>query len=255
MSTPAPVSLMGKTVIVTGAAGGIGRRYARAVAQAGAHVVIGDVDVPGGADAERALQREGLDVRFVELDQASDDSVEAFVADACSQSGRVDALVNNAAMFSGLARKPLLDITPDEWRTVIDVNLTGVFLLCRAVLPSMIRHGAGRIVNIGSSSVFRASNNLGHYVSAKIGVVGLTRTIAREYGAHGITANCLSPGVTDSGAALSTEQYVTAHVANRSIPRVERPEDLVGTLLYLLSPASDFVTGQHLIVDGGNIFS
>lgn len=246
--------LEGKRAVVTGAARGIGREFAFALANAGASVVLADINKAGAAQAaaEIAVDR-GQTISCV-LDQGDPDSVQAMAETVEAELGGVDILVNNAALFGGLQRKDALDITIDEWHRVVSINLTGVYLCCRAALPMMIRQEYGKIVNISSSSIYTAQNRLAHYVAAKSGVIGLTRALAREYSCFGITINALSPGSTDSGTVASTADYLQSRVASRSIPRVEVPGDLVGTLLFLSSPMSDFMTGQNLVCDGGAIF-
>ena len=238
-------SLEGRAALVTGAATGLGRVFAAALAAEGARVVVADID----GDRAQATAEE-LGATGVAFDQAEMDSVEA-LRDAA---GEIDILVNNASLFATLKRKPAIEITPDEWRTVVAVNLDGVFHCCRAFVPAMVERGYGKVVNISSSSIFAAKNQLAHYVAAKAGVVGLTRALAREYGDAGVTVNALSPGATDSGAINATPEYLESKVPARSIRRVQVPDDLVGAMVFLCSPASDFITGQNLVVDGGTVF-
>lgn len=240
-------TLEGRGAVVTGSASGLGRVFARALAAEGARVVVADVD---GARAEAAAEEIGGTASGVAFDQTDPASVDA-LRDAA---GAIDILVNNASLFSTLSRTSALDITPEEWRRVVEVNLNGPFYCCRAFLPAMIERGHGKVVNIASSSIFAAKNQLAHYVAAKTGVVGLTRALAREYGTAGITVNAVSPGATDSGAENATPEYLQSKVGVRSIQRVQVPDDLVGAVLFLCSPASDFLTGQNLVVDGGAVF-
>lgn len=239
--------LDGRSAVVTGSGAGIGRVFATALAAEGARVVVADID---GDGARAAAAEIGSGATGLAFDQADMASVEA-LRDAA---GEIDILVNNASLFATLERKPALDITPAEWRRVVAVNLDGVFHCCRAFVPAMVERGYGKVVSISSSSIFAAKNQLAHYVAAKAGVVGLTRALAREYGDAGVTVNALSPGATDSGAAAATREYLESKVSARSIQRVQVPGDLVGALLFLCSPASDFITGQNLIVDGGTVF-
>ena len=246
--------LEGRTAVVTGGGVGIGRAYAAALAEEGAGVVI--ADIRGEAAVALAAELVGAGGRAVgiEFDQSDPASVDAMVAAAESQLGPVDILVNNASMFSTLERKNALSISPAEWSRVVEVSLNGVFYCCLSAMPGMAKRGYGKVVNIASSSIVNAKNQLAHYVAAKSGVIGLTRALAREYGHAGITVNAVSPGATDSGASNATPEYLQSKVALRSIPRLQTPADLVGPVLFLCSPASDFITGQNLIVDGGGFF-
>lgn len=238
-------TLDGRGALVTGAATGLGRVFAAALAAEGARVVVADIDGDRAQSTAQEIGAEGF-----AFDQSDMASVEA-LRDAA---GEIDILVNNASLFATLKRQPALEITPDEWRRVVAVNLDGVFHCCRAFVPAMVERGYGKVVSISSSSIFAAKNQLAHYVAAKAGVVGLTRALAREYGDAGVTVNALSPGATDSGAVNATPEYLESKVPARSIRRVQVPEDLVGALLFLCSPASDFITGQNLVVDGGTVF-
>jgi 3-oxoacyl-[acyl-carrier protein] reductase len=243
-------SLEDRAAVVTGAAAGLGRVFAGRLAAAGARVVVADIDGDRARAAAQEIAATGATASGFAFDQADPASVDE-LRDAA---GEVDILVNNASLFATLDRKPALEIDPEEWRRVIAVNLDGPFHCCRAFMPAMAERGYGKVVSISSSSIFAAKNQLAHYVAAKAGLVGLTRALAREYGDAGITVNAVSPGATDSGAVNATPEYLESKVAARSIHRVQVPEDLVGAVLFLASPASDFITGQNLVVDGGGVF-
>ncbi|MCU1431762.1 MAG: short-chain dehydrogenase [Actinotalea sp.] len=246
--------LEGRTAVVTGGGVGIGRAYVQALAAEGARVVVADIKGDAAVAMAEEIVTAGGRAVGVAFDQSDPASVDAMVASAESQLGPVDILVNNASLFSTLERKDALTITPTEWARVIDVSLNGAFYCCLAAMPGMAERGYGKVVNIASSSIVNAKNQLAHYVAAKSGVIGLTRALAREYGQAGITVNAVSPGATDSGASTATPEYLQSKVALRSIPRVQTPADLVGPVVFLCSPASDFITGQNLIVDGGGFF-
>jgi 3-oxoacyl-[acyl-carrier protein] reductase len=250
-----PGLLQDQSVIVTGAAQGLGRAFARAVAAAGAKIAVADNQAEAATTVAEEIAGTGGRAVAVAFDQSDRRSIAAMVDEAESRLGPISVLVNNAGLFSSLRRRPAAEIDPDEWDEVLRVNLTGPFLCARQVIPGMIDRGYGKIVNIVSASVFLAPNQLAHYVAAKSGLVGLTRALAREYGAAGICVNALSPGATDTGAAVSTAEYLERAASRRSIPRVEVPEDLTGALLFLCSSHSDFMTGQHLVVDGGSVFN
>jgi 3-oxoacyl-[acyl-carrier protein] reductase len=243
-----------RVAIVTGAATGLGRSFATALSAEGARVAIADVQGQVANETAKTLAAAGAKCVGLAFDQGSPDSVSRMVSEAEAALGPVDILVNNASLFSALERKEALEIEPEEWSRVVNINLNGVYFCCRAVMPGMIARRSGKIVNIASGAIFTAKNNLAHYVAAKAGVIGLTRALAREYGEAGITVNAISPGATDSGSSISTPEYLQSKVGARSIPRVQVAEDLVGAVLFFSSPASDFITGQNLIVDGGANF-
>jgi NAD(P)-dependent dehydrogenase (short-subunit alcohol dehydrogenase family) len=175
---------------------------------------------------------------------------------AIAQWGRIDGLVNNASLMSVLGRKPWHEIPLDEWDRVMTVNLRGIFLCCLAVYPQMKAQGSGKIVNIASNRVWDGTPNRLHYTTSKAGVVGLTRALAREVGGDNITVNAISPGFTQSETQMATTS--NAYVANKadetkSLKRAQVPDDLVGALMFLLSDASNFMTGQTMNIDGGQM--
>jgi len=242
----------GKTVVVTGATGGIGERYVHAFAAAGATVVAADVPAAAEAGAELA---EKAGCVFVAADVTSDDDWAAVVARA---PGRVDALVNNAAIYQGLgAKRPLTELSNDEWDTVLRVNVRGTWQGMKAVVPAMRAAGGGRIVNISSSTARMGVPGFPHYVASKAAVEGLTRAAARELGVDGITVNAVAPGlVTDEATrALNSDAYIATAAGGRALGREMAPDDLVGAVLFLASDAAGFLTGQTLVVDGGVVFT
>ncbi len=249
-------TLAGKVVIVTGSAQGIGRVLASEFAAAGARAVIADRD----ADAARAvaddLNDRGLVALAAEVDVSDAASVQTLVETTLAAFGRIDVLVNNAAVFSTIEMKPFDELSLDEWTRVIDVNLTGVFNCCRAVAATMRAQRAGRIINMSSATVLFGRPNYLHYVASKAGVLGITRGLARELGPFGITVNSVLPGSVDTGiprATVSGEQ-ADAIVAAQSIGRRLKPEDIVGVTLFLASDESEAITGQSLVADGGANF-
>ncbi len=248
--------LAGRVVIVTGAGQGIGRAYARAFAAAGAAVSVADLNAEAAARVAAALAADGGRASAEAVDIADAASVARMVDAVVARHGRIDVLVNNASIFSTLAMRPFTEIPLEEWDRVLRVNVTGTFLCARAVAPHMRERGWGRIVNVSSAAVTMGRPNYLHYTTSKAAVIGMTRSLARELGPHGITVNAVLPGATDTEVerATVTAQQKAAMIAMRAVPREETPEDLVGTVLYLASEASAFVTGQSLTVDGGLTF-
>lgn len=247
--------LDGRVALVTGAAGGIGRAICHELSRQGAAVLCADILADKAQEVASEIRAEGDKAAATYVDQAQYASASAMVEAAVVEFGKLDILINNAALFSGLTRRAALEIEPDEWMKVVQVNLTGLFFCCKAALPVMIEGGYGKVVNVSSSSVFRAENRLAHYVAAKTGIIGLTRALAREYSDKGLTINTISPGATASGSSISTREYLEGLLPDRSIRRIQEPKDLVGSIIFLVSPLSDFMTGQHIVVDGGTEFN
>lgn len=247
-------ALDGRAAIVTGGGTGLGRVFAMALAEEGAQVAIADIRESDAESTAEEIAAAGGVAVALGLDQSDPASVDGMVRNAEDSLGPVSILLNNASLFSTLERRQALDITPEAWTSVVQTNLNGAFFCCRAALPGMLEQGYGKIVNIASSAIFSATNRLAHYVAAKAGIVGMTRALAREYGDSGITVNCISPGATDSSASQSSSDYLRSKVGARSIQRVQTPDDLVGAVIFLCSPMSDFVTGQNLVADGGGVF-
>ena len=255
MSNPSSPRLQGRVAIVTGAAQGIGARYAAALAAEGAALVCADViDAEPVAAQIRAAGGRALALR---ADVSSAESVRQMAAASVEAFGRIDVLVNNAGLFANLAMKPFEQIEAAEWDRVMAVNVRGPFECAKAVLPQMRAQGYGKIVNIASATVFKGSPMLLHYVTSKGAVVAMTRSLARELGDAGIRVNTLAPGLTASENTLANPAWQGAvganNIASRAIKREVTPEDLCGTLVYLASAESDFVTGQVIVVDGGSV--
>lgn len=246
-------TLDGSVVIVTGGGHGIGRAYCEEVARRGGSVVVADVD---GAAADRVAGSIGTGSAIAtETDVADLRSCRAAVAAATAAFGHVDGLVNNAALFSRIPvnRGRFDEIDPDEWDRVMEVNVKGTWHMCLATVPSMEERGYGKIVNVSSGTALKGSAGRSHYVTSKAAVLGLTKSLAWELGASGIRVNAVAPGNTLSEVDPDDETLRRRRAAanRRALPHVETPEDLVGTVCYLLSRDSDFVTGQTIVVDGG----
>jgi 3-oxoacyl-[acyl-carrier protein] reductase len=241
---------------VTGGGHGIGKAYCRGIATEGGRVVVAEIDGDAAAQTADALEREfGAEALAVRTDVATPASAEEMAARTLDRFGRIDVLVNNAAVFATIpiSRSPLEEISVEEWDLVMAVNLRGIYLACKAVLPAMKRQGKGKIINISSGTALSGSPSRIHYVTSKAGVLGFTRTLAREVGPSGITVNAIAPGNTLS-QENPTEEVIRdrqRRVADRALPRIQLPEDLVGALLFFASSESDFITGQTLVVDGG----
>jgi len=243
------------TVIVTGAAQGIGAAYAKGLAAEGARVVVNDVIDPRPLADE--INAAGGEAMAVAADVTDDAAIADMVSEVLGRWGRIDGLVNNAALFGKLKRRPFEEIDIDEFDAVMRVNIRGVWQMTRAVVPVMREQQYGKIVNIASGTAFKGSPMQLHYVTSKGAVIALTRAVAREVGDDNICVNAIAPGLTESEAVLGEKQFTQAHfdanIAGRCIKRAETPEDLVGTVVFLVSHASDFITGQTLCVDGGSV--
>lgn len=254
------LNLKDRVVVVTGAARGMGELYSRALLAAGCCVVAADVIAAEAvqAAAEDLGATERLLVR--QADVSSRSETDALAAAALERWGRIDGLVNNAALYAGLTRVPGHELPEDEWDRVMDVNVKGVWNATSSVLPAMRSAGSGKIVNISSTVILKGTPNFLHYVASKGAVWAMTRSLARENGAFGVHVNSVTPGLVSNEATKGNweegrfKQFVAARVAERSIQREMLPSDLVGAVLFLLSPASDFITGQNLNVDGGADF-
>jgi 3-oxoacyl-[acyl-carrier protein] reductase len=245
--------LAGKVVVITGGGKGIGKVYAQEFGRAGARVVAADIDGDAARAVAAAMTSEGGEALGLAVDISDPPGVDAFARAALERFGTVDVLINNASLMSALARRSWLDIPVEEWDRVMAVNLRGMFLCCRALVPAMRAAGHGKIVNISSSRVWEGTPNRLHYTTSKAGVIGFTRALAREVGEWGITVNAVTPGNTLSETQVGTSapEYLKARIEGRAIARAQVPDDLVGAVMFLASPASDFMTGQTINVDGG----
>jgi NAD(P)-dependent dehydrogenase (short-subunit alcohol dehydrogenase family) len=236
-------ALEGKVAIVTGGAQGIGAAIASGLEAEGAEVVIADLEPPEGG---------------IRADVSSEDDVEQMVAEALERNGRIDILVNNAGLYASLEMRPFTEIPLEEWNRVMEVNVASMFLTCRAVVPVMRDQGGGKIVNISSGTPFRGVPFLLHYVTSKGAIVALTRALAKEVGKDGIHVNCVAPGFTMSDGVKShpevMEKLRDVSIAARTIQRDQVPEDVVGAVVFLCTPAADFITGQTMVIDGGQYF-
>jgi 3-oxoacyl-[acyl-carrier protein] reductase len=247
-------SVKDRVVIVTGAGQGIGRELARQFAAAGAVAVVADLDLAKAEAVSKEIRDAGGMEQAVQVDVADEASVTAMVEAVVERWGRVDVLINNASMFATLEKVPFDEIPLTEWDRVMKVNVTGTYLCAKAVARHMRAAGFGRIVNVSSDAVIRGTVNYLHYVTSKSAVIGMTNSLARELGPHGIAVNCVRPGsvATEVDRAVNPTAEVRERAASlQCIPRGMVPTDLVGIMLFLAAPASDFITGQTIACDGG----
>lgn len=246
--------LEGRVAIVTGAAQGIGAAYARRLSADGAKVVVNDL--LDTAPLVREIEAAGGEALGIEADVTDDGQLAAMVRQTMQRWGRIDALVNNAALFGHLKQSRFEDIDAEEWDAVMRVNVRSIWQVTRAVAPEMRKRKYGKIVNIASGTVFKGTPWMLHYVASKGAVVAMSRALARELGDDNICVNTLAPGLTVSENVAASGVFEGGHmernIASRAIKRAEMPEDLVGAVSFLCSAASDFMTGQVMIVDGGS---
>jgi 3-oxoacyl-[acyl-carrier protein] reductase len=246
------VSFEEKVAIVTGAGQGIGEGYAKALAAAGASVVVADINDAQGRRVTGEIEKSGGEASFVRVDVASPDSTRAMAKAAVDAFGGIDCLVNNAAIYHGMKIEPLIKVDWDYYRRFMSVNMDGALLCVRACYESMAQRGGGSIVNQSSTAAWMS---IGYYGIAKLALNGITQSLARELGPMGIRVNAIAPGPTDTEATRSiVPEPILKHIlAQMPLSRVGTPEDLVGACLFLLSDASAWITGQVINVDGGQI--
>jgi NAD(P)-dependent dehydrogenase (short-subunit alcohol dehydrogenase family) len=249
--------LAGKTALVTGGAKGIGRHYSQALAAEGARVMIADI-ADGRALAEEIASRNGADsVAAVKFDVGEEQQVKSLVAQTIERFGQIDVLVNNAALYSALAPRDFSAWDTDTWDRVMAINVRGPYLMVRHVAPHMIARRSGKIVNIASGAAYKGVPRMLPYVTSKGAMLAFTRALSRELGQYGIAVNSLSPGYILSDTGLENTTHVEEERApvrnSRAFKRDAYPEDLLGTLVFLASSDSDFVTGQSIVVDGGSV--
>ena len=246
------MTLDAKVAVVTGGAQGIGRAIAEGLAREGARIVIADLK---GADEAAASFDDGVGVS---VDVSDEEQVQRMADEVLERCGSIDILVNNAGLYASLAMRPFEQIPLEEWRQVMDVNVASMFLTCRAVVPRMRERGGGKIVNISSGTPFRGVPFLLHYVTSKGAIVAFTRALAKELGKDGIHVNCVAPGFTMSAGVQAHPEVIDAlrdvSIAARTIQRDQVPEDVVGAVVFLCGSGSDFVTGQTIVIDGGQTF-
>ncbi len=253
------MNLKDRVAIITGSAGGIGAAIAVGYAKQGAKVVV--ADVLEGKETVDAIEKVGSEAIFVNMDVTKQEECDAMARAAVDRFGGIHILVNNAAMYANIIKKPFNEITTEEWNRVMEVNTTGPFHCIKAVFPYMKEKG-GKIINVASSIVFEGGMGMPHYVASKGAVMAFTRSMARELGLYNIHVNSLAPGYTQSEASKKVQRNRTdggmdpeqIMMQKRCLKRSEEPQDLVGTAIFLASNMSDFITGQMILCDGGASF-
>lgn len=251
--------LKDKVALITGAAQGIGAAIAESYAKEGAKVVIGDI-MDGNMVVE-AIEKAGGDALYVKMDVTVQDDCDGMAKAAVEHFGAIDILVNNAAMYGNIVKKPFTEITTDEWNRIMQVNTSGPFHCTKAVFPYMKDKG-GRIINVASSVVFEAPPSFPHYVASKGAVFASTRCMAKELGEYNINVNTLAPGYTQSEGSKNIEKHRTTSgpkseeiaVQKRCLKRSSLPEYMAGTAIFLANEDSAFITGQLVLIDGGASF-
>jgi NAD(P)-dependent dehydrogenase (short-subunit alcohol dehydrogenase family) len=245
----------GKVVIITGAGRGLGRVYAERLASEGAHIAVAEIDTAAGAGTADELRRRGADAIFVETDIASEDSTQAMAARVIEKWARVDGLVANAGLANSVGGAAYHEIPVEQWDRMMQVNVRGTWLTCRAVAPHMQRRKNGSIVTVSSDTAMWGSPKLLHYVTSKGAIEAFTRAMARELGPDQVRINCIAPGLLNNEATSGVPQAKRDwNIKNRAIPREGTPNDIAGLVSFLLSDDACFITGQIIVADGGLVF-
>lgn len=252
------MKLKDKVVIITGGGGGIGRSIAMGFGKEGAKLVIADINLTAANATVDTLLKEGVEAFSIGIDISNAESTEQMAKKTIEHFNRIDVLINNAAIratYTASRKQTFFNIDLNEWDRVMVVNLKGTFLCIRAIFPYMKAREKGKVINIASTSALWGAPNNAHYVASKGGIISLSRALARELGEYNINVNCIAPGSTFSEDPLNEValEYRKQAIPRRAIKRLETPEDLVGTAIFLASSDSDFITGQVIIVDGGHI--
>jgi 3-oxoacyl-[acyl-carrier protein] reductase len=244
--------LENKVAIVTGGGRGLGKIFSFAMAEEGARIVAADILESEARQTAQEIRDKGGSAISLRVDVTSEKDTERMAEETMKAFGRIDILVNNAALYFGIGRGPFYEISSEEWDQLMAVNLKGPFLCTKAVFPQMKEQKKGKIINLASETAFTGSKGLLHYVTSKGGIISFTRALATELGPYGICVNSIAPGFTDTEASRTLTDDITKYdVSTTPLGRLEQPQDLIGALLFFSSDESDFVTGQALVVDGG----
>lgn len=243
--------LSGRVIVVTGAGRGLGLNIAHELCSAGAEVVVAERDAELAASAIAELSGWDVRVHRVDTDVCAADSVQ-YLAECTAALGGASAVVNNAALADGVGGLPFHELDPEQFDRVLSVNLRGTWLTSRALYPQLRTCQHGRILNLSSDVAFYGPPRLAHYVASKGGISAMTKAMARDAGPDGVTVNAVAPGLTECAATenVPAERH-ELYRSNRALPHAQQPQDLVGSVRFLLSPAADYITGQTLVVDGG----
>jgi 3-oxoacyl-[acyl-carrier protein] reductase len=251
-----PRRLRGRVAIITGSGHGIGKAYAWRLAQDGAKVVIAELDGKAAEKVSQELCQAGHEAMAFPCDVSNEQQMLEMAQRTVEKFGRLDILVNNASIFVSvpMSRLPFDQINPDEWDRLMRVNLKGMWLASRAVVPQMRKQNYGKIINISSGTAYHGRGGRIHYTTSKGGVLSFTRTLAWEVGKDGITVNCIAPGSTlsEENPDEDTMKMREKAASIRALKRLQKPDDLVGAVAFFASPDSDFITGQSLLVNGGD---
>lgn len=243
--------LKDKVAVVTGTAQGLGRTFCLRLAEEGAKILAADINLAGAEETVRQIRDKGLEAFAIKVDVTKEEDVQSMVDEAAARFGGIDILLNNAAIYYGLQRKPFYDIDATEFDRVLAVNIKGIWMASKAVYPAMRQRGKGKIINISSETFFTGSNGFVHYVASKGGAIGLTRAIAREVGQDNICVNAIAPGFTATEASAGLASLDKYDVSKNCIKRLGQPDDVAGVVVFLASDESDFISGQTILVDGG----
>ena len=244
-----------KVIVVTGAGRGLGRAYAQRLASEGARIAICEIDARAGAAVAEDLRNNGANAIFIETDVASREGTEFMAARVLEKWGQIDGLVTNAGLANSVGGQTYDEITVTQWDRIMEVNVRGTWLTCRAVAPHMQKLKKGSIVTVSSDTAHWGSPRLLHYVTSKGAVEAFTRAMARELGPDGIRVNCIAPGLLNNEATAGVPQVKREwNIQNRAIQREGSPEDIAGLVSFLLSDEASFITGQLIVANGGLVF-
>jgi 3-oxoacyl-[acyl-carrier protein] reductase len=248
------MKLKNQVIIITGSGNGLGKTFALGLAAKGARLVLADIDFKAAQLVEQEIKINGGEATAINTDISSETSVIDMVEKTIETYGSIDVVINNAAILATLKRTSIDNISVNEWDKVMSVNLRGMFLVVKSVLPQMKKQLKGKIINISSNTVLSGAPFIAHYVTSKAGVLGFTRAAAKELGEYGICVNSITPGLTNTEAAerVFPKDRFKAVENLRAINREQIPSDLLGTVVFLASNYSDFITGQNINVDGGH---
>jgi len=244
--------LQDKVAIVTGGGRGLGKVFCLAMADEGAKIVSVDILEKESLETAQEIKDKGGSALSLKVDVTAEKETLRMAEETVKAFGRIDVLVNNAAVYFGVGRRPFHEILPEEWDKLMAVNLKGPFLCSRAVFPHMKKQKKGKIINLSSETAFTGSKGFIHYVTSKGGIISFTRSLAAELGPHGICVNSIAPGFTDTEASRTvTDDISKYNVSLTPLGRLQQPQDLIGAVIFLASDESDFITGQALVIDGG----